>query len=81
VIRHRFVRATGCTCSHATTLLFTSVHEEAAVSPTEFMPGDIVRTNYAQVGEVLTVGAALVCVLVAATEVYAYQPGQLEVIA
>jgi hypothetical protein len=45
------------------------------------MPGDIVRTSHAQVGEVLTVGAALVCVLVAATEVYAYQPGQLEVIA
>jgi len=29
------------------------------LSPTEFMPGDIVRTSYAQVGEVLTVGAAL----------------------
>lgn len=51
------------------------------MAPTDFLPGDIVRVGRAQVGEVVTVGAILVCVLIAATELYAYKPEQLEVIA
>lgn len=39
------------------------------------------RIGKTQVGEVVTVGASLVCVLVAATEVYAYPPEQLQVVA
>lgn len=51
------------------------------MAPTAFMPGDIVRIDHRQMGEVITVGAILVCVLVAATELYAYPPEQLEVVA
>lgn len=51
------------------------------MAPTAFMPGDIVRIEHHQLGEVITVGRILVCVLIAATEVYAYPPEQLEVVA